>query len=125
MSKIMATIEKVNKKLHYDISSIKSRQKCFGLLTWSFGLGIYTNTRNIDNFLNLTSITGTNLQEAQIFKVAHYLNLISVQAQEHCSVLYYLAIRLLIFTKTLISTMMTNHVRFMLPVLTDICTRVT
>ena len=52
MYKLLATIENINKDLHYDTLNIPDRQKCFSLLTWSFGWGMYTNAKeNIKNIV--------------------------------------------------------------------------
>ena len=66
LSKLIATIEKINKRLHCDISDVSSRLKCFGLLTWLFGWGTYTNAKNIKKIKQNLQILQewNNLQEA-------------------------------------------------------------
>ena len=80
----MVALEKVNKTLHQEISNIPSRQKSFGLLTWLFSWGMYTNAKNIKKIKqNLTILPEqNNLQESQIMELTHYLNLTIMQVCE-------------------------------------------
>ena len=47
LSKLMVAIKKINKKLHWEISNIPSRQKHFSPLTRLIGWGMYINDQNI------------------------------------------------------------------------------
>ena len=124
----MDALEEINKKLHKEVLNIPSRQKHFGLLTLLFSWGTYTNakrTKEIKQNLQLVQ-EQNNLKESQILEITHYLNPTMVQICKHCGVLYELDTRLLIFNKTLISTIKAlSHVRYMLSVLSEVHTSVT
>ena len=94
-----ATLKETGKSPHTTHRRSHSRQKCFSLLTWLFGWGVYMNTRNIRKIKqNLQILQNQNdMQENQILELANYLNLTMIQVWEHCVVLHKLYTNLLVF----------------------------
>ena len=125
LSKLKAALQRINRKLHYNITKtcqrvtskgVKkpshhshrrslSRQVQFSLLTWLFAWGFYMNVRNIRK-INLQILQNQNdLQESQISELTHYLNLTMIQVWEDHEVLCKLNAKLLAFNNTLAKTM--------------------
>ena len=62
-----------------------------------------------------------DFQYNKILELIHYLNLSMLQIHEQYSILYKLDMKILIFTKTLLSSMEDlGNFRYMLSVLTDV-----
>ena len=63
-------------KRYLGLNNTKHRAKRFGLATWILGWGVYSNTRNIMSIKkNIQALYDQNiLQEKQIIKLTHYLN---------------------------------------------------
>ena len=64
--------------------------KCFGVMTWLLGWGVYSNSRSIKKIKkNLQVLQEQNkLQDKQIKELAKHLNLTMTQVNRHEDMLY-------------------------------------
>ena len=99
LNAFMKALYKINTSLHNNLSHMKR----VGIFTWILGLGVFSNTRNIDKIKdNIHTLQKQNqLQNKQIKQLANYLNLTMHQVDKHSEMLYEMDTKMTIMNKTI------------------------
>ena len=105
LSKLMATLVDINKKLHHNIciSNLGKKVWPLNLALW---LGYIYQCQDIKKLNKKVQVLQeqNNLQESQILELTHCLNLTMIQIHDHWGGLYEFDSKLIIIKKTMIST---------------------
>ena len=113
---------KIIQKRYLKVNSTKHQTKRFGLATWILGWGVYRNAHNLMAIKrNIQSLYDQNiLQEKQIIKLAHYLNVIYGHVCTNRLVINELNIKVSTLNKTMMAVIgETKFIKFTVAALTD------
>ena len=109
-------------KRYLKVNNTKHRTKRFGLATWILGWGVYRNACNLMAIKrNIQSLYDQNiLQEKQIIKLTHYLNVTYGHAHTNRLVINELNMKATTLNKTMMAVIgETKFIKFTAAVLTD------
>ena len=104
LDKFLIAMQEIYPSLHQDLSRIKR----FGILTWIFGWGVFSNTLSIRKIKeNLHTLQRQNqFQDKQIRHLAKDLNLTMHHVSRHEEILYEMDTKMFIMNKTIQGIMM-------------------
>ena len=113
---------KIIQKRYLGLNNTKHRAKRFGLATWILGWGAYSNTQNIMSIKkNIQALYDQNtLQEKQIIKLTHYLNVTYGHVCTNRLVINVLNIKVATLNKTMMVVIgETKFIKYTVAILTD------
>ena len=113
---------KIIQKRYLSVNNTKHQTKRFGLATWILGWGIYSNAHNIMSITkNIQALYDQNiLQEKQIIKLTHYLNVTYGHVHTNRLVINELNIKVTTLNKTMMTVIgETKFIKLTVAILTD------
>ena len=114
--------KEIIQKRYLKVNNTKHQTKRFGLATWILGWGVYRNAHNLMAIKrNIESLYDQNiLQDKQIIKLTHYLNITYRHVHTNRLVINELNIKVTTLNKTMMAVIgETKFIKFTVAALTD------